>query len=83
MPRNTLSDLNNHLFMQMERLNDDNQSLEQIETELKRTKAMTDVSRQILEIGRLSFNVAKFDAEYGIERNGPSIPEMLTMKERR
>ena len=37
--KNRLSDLNNHLFMQIERLGDDGLSVEQIEMESKRAVA--------------------------------------------
>lgn len=38
--RNKLTDLNNHLFEQLERLNDDELSEEELEKEIKRSKAM-------------------------------------------
>ena len=46
--KNTLADLNNHLFEQMERLNDDDLNNEELDKEIKRAKAMTDVSSQII-----------------------------------
>ena len=39
--RNTLTDLNNHLFEQLERLNDDSLTPEELETELRRAEGMT------------------------------------------
>lgn len=48
MTQNTLGDLNNHLFEQLERLNDESLSLEELEKEIKRTDAMTDVATQII-----------------------------------
>lgn len=41
--KNTLSDLNNYLFEQIERINDDEQSSEQFEQSLKRADAVTKV----------------------------------------
>lgn len=42
-------DLNNHLFEQMERLNDDELNNEELDKEIRRAKAMTEVSSQIIE----------------------------------
>ena len=39
--KNTLGDLNNHLFEMMERLNDDDLTDEQLERELRRAEGMT------------------------------------------
>ena len=48
---NKLSDLNNYLFEELERLNDDEtlNSDENFEKELKRSKAITTVSSQIIQ----------------------------------
>lgn len=46
--KNKLTDLNNHLFAQLERLSDENLTPEQIEQEVKRTDAIVDVSEQIV-----------------------------------
>lgn len=42
--KNTLTDLNNHLFEQLERLNDDELDDAQLEKELKRAEGMTKVA---------------------------------------
>lgn len=49
--KNKLSDLNNYLFEELERLNDDEtlNSDENFEKELKRSKAITTVSSQIIQ----------------------------------
>ena len=52
MARNKLSDLNNHLFEQLERLNDEELSNEDLEKEIKRQKAMSEVATNIIEINR-------------------------------
>ena len=50
--KNNLVDLNNYLFEELERLNDDEAltSEEVLERELKRSKAITEVSAQIVQI---------------------------------
>lgn len=46
--KNKLTDLNDHLFEQLERLNDDALTPEQIAKEVTRTEAMVKVSEQII-----------------------------------
>ncbi|GEO58495.1 hypothetical protein [Companilactobacillus bobalius] len=49
MTKNTLVDLNNHLFEEMERLNDDSLSDEELNKEVLRSKAMTNVGDKIIQ----------------------------------
>jgi len=49
MTKNTLSDLNNHLFEEMERLNDDSLTEDQLNKEISRSKAMTNVGDKIIQ----------------------------------
>ena len=49
--KNTLGDLNNHLFAQLEKLGDDDLTGEELESELKRTDAICDISEQIIKSG--------------------------------
>ena len=46
--KNTLSDLNNYLFEQLERLNDDSLSEDELEREMKKTDAVVKVSEKII-----------------------------------
>ena len=46
--RNTLGDLNNHLFAQLERLTDEDMKGEALKTELMRAEAVTSVAQQII-----------------------------------
>ena len=49
MPRNTLMDLNNHLFAELERLGDEDLTQEELEKEIARADAITkvgDVTRE-------------------------------------
>lgn len=63
--KNKLSDLNNHLFMQLERLDDGELTAEQIETEVKRSTAMVAVADQISNNADLQLKAAKLFAEHG------------------
>ena len=63
--KNTLADLTNHLFEQMERLNDDDLDNEELDKEIKRAKAMTDVSSRIIENAALGLSAEKLRAQYG------------------
>lgn len=63
--KNTMADLNNHLFEQMERLNDEDLTNEELEKEIRRAKAMTDVSSQIIENAALGLDAEKLRATYG------------------
>ena len=47
--KNTLTDLNNHLFEQLERLNDDELDDAQLDKELRRAEGMTKVATQIIK----------------------------------
>ncbi|MCG9597029.1 hypothetical protein L1D15_09855 [Vibrio sp. Isolate25] len=62
--KNQLVDLNNHLFAQMERLSDEDLKGAELEKELERTKAMTNISRQIIDNASLALEGAKFKAEF-------------------
>ena len=71
MTRNTLMDLNNHLFEQMERLNDDSLSDDGLAKEMQRAKSMSDVSGKIIENARLALDAEELKAEYG--RDKPTV----------
>lgn len=62
--RNTLGDLNNHLFAQLERLSDEDLTDEQLAEEIKRAKAVTSVAHQIISNGSLVLQSQKFYTEY-------------------
>ncbi|MDP2127216.1 MAG: hypothetical protein Q8K97_07540 [Pseudohongiella sp.] len=51
--KNKFLDLNNHLFTQLERLNDESLKGEKLVTEINRAKAVAGVANQIVSTGRL------------------------------
>ena len=73
--RNTLTDLNNHLFEQLERLNDEELTDEQLEKEIKRTDAMKDIATQIIANANIVLKATELNMEYS--RNEVNVPQML------
>lgn len=63
MTRNTLADLNNHLFAQLERLDDEEMSRDDLETEIDRARAITGVAREIIKNNQLVLTAAKIRNE--------------------
>lgn len=60
--KNKLTDLNDALFAQLERLNDEELPVDKLRSEIDRTKAITDVAEKIIENASLqleAFNIMK------------------------
>ena len=51
--KNTLTDLNNHLFAQLERLGNEEMNADELKTEIDRSKAITNVGTTIIGNARL------------------------------
>ena len=67
--KNTLTDLNNYLFEQIERLQDDSLDQEALEREINRSEAITKVAKTIIDNGELAFKAKKHMDEYGYGEN--------------
>lgn len=65
--KNKLSDLNDHLFAQIERLADEELTPEQIETEAKRGAAIVAVADQIIRSADLKIKAAKILSDHGLD----------------
>lgn len=76
MPRNTLGDLNKHLFAQLERLNDEEITGEKLEDEIIRSKAVIGVSKQIIANANVVLKAKSIELEYG-KNNEKEMPKML------
>ena len=78
MPRNKISDLNNHLFAQLEKLNDDQLQGDNLNTEVNRARAMSSLASQIINSTKLTLDAIKM-ANNG-EINPVDIPNLLDEK---
>ena len=78
--KNTLADLNNYLFEQIERLNDDELTDEQLDRELKKTDSIVKVSEKIIQNGELAFKTMQHMDEYGYGTKR-SVPKLLSSEE--
>lgn len=76
--KNSLTDLNNALFEQLERLSDDEADLDK---EIKRSKAITDVAKNIVENARLLLDAQKHVDEYYGDNKKGHLPKMLEVKD--
>ena len=78
--KNNLNDLNNYLFEQLERLNDDEElsKEEVLDKELKRAKAITNISTAIVNNAKLVLDIKKYADELGIKNES----EILKLKDK-
>jgi hypothetical protein len=67
--KNKLADLNNYLFEQLERINDDSLNAEDLEREIKKAETITTIADTIIKNGELQFKAAMKAAEYGVVNN--------------
>ena len=75
--KNKLMDLNNHLFEQLERLNDEELNGDNLDNEIKRAQAMTGVANQIICNARLAL-----DAQKALGDTVRTLPPMLAIGEK-
>lgn len=68
MTKNKLSDLNDHLFMTLERLGEEDLSNEELEKVIERSKAISTVAGKIIDNARLVLDAQKTAAEYNGKR---------------
>jgi len=79
MAKNKLTDLNDHLFMAMERLNDESLNGEALVEEIERSKAIARISQEIISTGNLVLK-ARVAVERDLFGVGPT-PAMLSTGE--
>lgn len=81
--KNKLTDLNDHLFAQLERLGDEDLTPEQIETEANRAAAIVTVAEQVIRNADLQLKAATLLASngYHFEPHLATIAPSATRKE--
>lgn len=75
MTKNTMSDLNDHLFMELERLSDEDLIGDDLKAEISRAKAITEVGTTIIDNAKTIIEAAKFN-DSKIDANA-KLPKML------
>lgn len=77
--KNKLSDLNNHLFAELERLGDEELTGEALQQELGRAKAITDVASKVVENAALVLKAEEL--RYECAGRDFNMPNMLESKD--
>ena len=74
--KNTLVDLNNYLFSQIERLNNENLDTDKLKEEIERSKALTQLGSVIINNANTILSAKKLQADT-LGRSTVTIPKML------
>ena len=74
--KNTLGDLNNHLFAQLERLSDEDVKGRELMEEIDRARAVTGIATQIISNANIVLKAKKLKAET-LGRENTEMPHML------
>lgn len=67
--KNKLTDLNDHLFAQLERLSDESLSADALQAEIERSKAVSQIAGQVISNAKLVLDANVAVAEYGLKVN--------------
>ncbi len=63
--KTTLNDLNEYLFQEMDRLTNEDLSVEDLDKEIKRSDALQKIAKTIIDNGMLALQAKKHLDEYG------------------
>lgn len=74
--KNKLTDLNDHLFAQIERLGDEDLKKDDLDVEITRTKAITSVASQIINNAKVALEAETLKQEYGMSGSFKT-PQMI------
>ena len=72
-----LTDLNTHLFEQIERLNDEDLKGKKLKMEIKRAKAITGLAREVIATGQLLLDAHKAVGQGMFSIQAGPLPKML------
>lgn len=75
--KNTLDDLNNHLFVQLERLNEEDLNGEELKEEMERAKTISVVAKQIIDNASLVLDAQKLFNNSDKLNADAKLPKML------
>lgn len=64
--KNNLSDLNDYLFEQIERINDDEVQGEELENVIKKAEVIANISEKIIKNAELQFKAMCKASDYGL-----------------
>ena len=64
--KNKLTDVNDYLFEQLEKLNDEDLTEEQIDLVIKKAETVNKIAETIVKNGELQFKAMKMASEYGV-----------------
>lgn len=77
--KNTLVDLNNHLFAELERLSDEELQGEKLSEEIERAKAIREIASQVINNANTALRAQEFKANV-LGRSKVEVPQMLEDK---
>jgi hypothetical protein len=79
MARNKITDLNDHLFAQLERLNDETIKPEKMEMEFQKAKAISNVASQIIKANKLTLDAMRILKDGSVGPN--DMPDTFGLKQ--
>lgn len=78
MTKNTLTDLQNHLFTALERLNDESLDSEEAQREIERSRAVADIGKVVIANANTEMQAIRLRAALASGGKGAvSFPKML------
>lgn len=78
MTKNTLTDLQNHLFTALERLNDESLDSEEVQREIERSRAVADIGKVVIANANTEMQAIRLRAALGAGgRASVTFPKML------
>lgn len=74
--KNTLMDLNDYLFMEIERLSDEDLQDKELDKELQRAKGITAVADKIINNANIVLEAQRISLQYGLDKK--DIPRLIS-----